>query len=334
MNESASPLLEIHGLKTAFRAGRGWVRAVDGVDLKLNHGKTLCLVGESGCGKTVTGLSILRLIPSPPGRIQEGEILFKGQDLLRLSEKAMRDLRGNRISMIFQEPMSSLNPVFTIGNQIAEAIRIHNNISGREARKKAVSLLSLVGLPSPEKQAESFPSRLSGGMRQRAMIAMALSCHPDLLIADEPTTALDVTIQAQILELMSNLQEQMGMGILFITHDLGVVAHTADDVAIMYAGRIVEKAPVNHLFERPCHPYTLGLLNSIPQPRTDFRKQIPLEAIPGMIPDLTQLPPGCRFQERCGWVMDRCRQEEPPLIPFQGADRIRRGSACWRREEF
>ena len=328
-----SPLLEIRELRTGFQTDRGWAWAVDGASFAIGRGKTLCLVGESGCGKTVTGLSILRLVPSPPGRIASGEILLDGEDLLRLPEKEMRRIRGNRISMIFQEPMTSLNPVFTIGNQVAEAIRLHQKVSRKEARQRTIEMLARVGLPSPEQRILDYPNQLSGGMRQRVMIAMALSCHPNLLIADEPTTALDVTIQAQILDLMIGLQQQMGMAILFITHDLGIVAQMADDVAIMYAGRIVEYAPVTALYRHPRHPYTIGLLRSVPKPRTDYTGRERLEAIPGMVPDLTQLPAGCNYQDRCTWVFDKCRSEDPPLLWFEEADRVQRGSACWRWTE-
>ncbi len=331
---AVQPLLEIRDLRTGFQTVRGWACAADGIHLDLEKGKTLCLVGESGCGKTVTGLSILRLIPSPPGRILKGRILFQGKDLLQLPEKEMRLVRGNSISMIFQEPMSSLNPVFTIGDQVAEAIRLHQKHSRKESWKRAVKMLSIVGLPSPEKRARDYPSRLSGGMRQRAMIAMALSCRPDLLIADEPTTALDVTIQAQILELLARLQEELGMAVLFITHDLGVVAQAADDVAIMYAGRIVEKAPVRALFKRPRHPYTIGLLDSVPGPRTASRKAQPLRVIPGTVPNPLNLPQGCRFQERCGWAITRCREEEAPLQKFEDPGGPERMSACWRFDEL
>ena len=334
MPSRTNPLLEIQGLRTGFRTRKGLAWAVDGIDLTMGRGKTVCLVGESGCGKTVTALSILRLVPSPAGRIAEGRILFEGEDLLKMPEKAMRRIRGNRISMIFQEPMTSLNPVFTIGNQVAEGIRLHQQIPHREARERAVAMLSQVGLPSPEKTMKDYPNKLSGGMRQRAMIAMALSCRPDLLIADEPTTALDVTIQAQILDLMGQLQDRMGMAILFISHDLGIVAQVADEVAIMYAGRMVEYAPVAALYETPRHPYTVGLLRSLPRKREDFKNRRHLEAIAGMVPDLTHLPRGCRYQDRCGWTADKCRQEEPPLLRFEDAEGRQRASACWRHTEL
>jgi oligopeptide/dipeptide ABC transporter ATP-binding protein len=327
------PLLEVQGLRTGFRTRTGMAWAVDGIDFTMGRGKTLCLVGESGCGKTVTALSILRLVPSPSGQIADGRILFEGEDLLEIPEREMRRIRGNRISMIFQEPMTSLNPVFTIGNQVAEAIRLHQQISHKEARDTAIAMLSEVGLPSPEQTMKDYPNKLSGGMRQRAMIAMALSCRPHLLIADEPTTALDVTIQAQILKLMGQLQEKMGMSILFISHDLGIVAQIADEVAIMYAGRMVEYASVVALYDAPRHPYTVGLLRSLPRKRSDFKNRERLEAIAGMVPDLTRLPQGCRYQDRCGWTVDRCRQEEPPLLWFEETEGLRRASACWRHTE-
>ncbi len=334
-DKTAPPLLEIRGLRTGFHTERGWAWAADGVDLDVRKGKTLCLVGESGCGKTVTGLSLLRLVPSQQGRIAEGRILFQGNDLNQLSEKEMRALRGNRISMIFQEPMTSLNPVFSIGNQVAETIRLHRKVSRRQAREKAVEMLTAVGFPSPEKRYNDPPCLLSGGMRQRVMISMALCCRPELLIADEPTTALDVTIQAQILRLMADLQKKMGMGILFITHDLGVVAQIADEVAVMYAGRVMETAPVLDLFRKPRHPYTMGLMRSIPGPMNSREKgERTLETIPGSVPDLAMLPPGCRFHERCTWAAERCRREEPPLLTFSGTHEAKRGSACWRHEEL
>jgi oligopeptide/dipeptide ABC transporter ATP-binding protein len=307
---------------------------VDGVDIAVGRGRTVCLVGESGSGKTMTALSILRLVPSPAGRIAEGSIRFDGQDLLKIPEKEMRRVRGNRISMVFQEPMTSLNPLFTIGNQVAEAIRVHRRVSKREAEEQSLAMLRRVGFPSPERTMRDYPGRLSGGMRQRAVIAMALCCRPGLLIADEPTTALDVTIQAQILGLMGDLKEQMGMSMLFISHDLGIVAQIADEVAIMYAGRIVEYAPAVLLYETPRHPYTAGLLRSLPAPRTDFSGRSPLKAIPGRVPDLSRLPRGCRYQDRCEWVLDTCRREEPPLLWFDAAENLRRGSACWRHTEL
>jgi len=330
------PLLAIRGLRTGFATDRGWIWAADGVDLEVRSGRTLCLVGESGCGKTVTGLSVLGLVPSQRGRIVEGSVLFGGTDLTQLSDREMRGVRGNRISMIFQEPMTSLNPVFGIGGQVAETVRVHRKATRRQARERALSMLADVGFPSPERRYGDPPCLLSGGMRQRVMIAMALCCEPDLLIADEPTTALDVTIQAQILRLMAGLQERMGMGILFITHDLGVVAEIADEVAVMYAGRVVETGPVEALFREPRHPYTIGLLRSIPGPAAAAaatgKRRLP--AIPGGVPDLANLPVGCRFQERCAWVIARCRAEDPPLLPVPDPTGARRGSACWRHHEL
>jgi len=334
--EPAGPLLEIRGLRTGFPTDRGWAWAADGVDLALWRGKTLCLVGESGCGKTITGLSVLRLVSTRGGCIAGGEILFRGQDLLSLGDAAMRRLRGDRISMIFQEPMTALNPVFGVGGQIAEVLRLHRKLSRGQARRAALETLASVGFPSPREHYGDPPCLLSGGMRQRVMIAMALCCHPDLLIADEPTTALDVTIQAQILRLMRSLQESMEMGILFVTHDLGVVAQVADDVAVMYAGRIVETAPAACFFREPRHPYSLGLLRAVPRPLAGRpRAERPLVSIPGGVPDLARPPDGCRFHPRCGWAEERCRHEPPPLlrIPAPGGG-PERGSACWRHAEL
>ncbi|NOX96476.1 MAG: ABC transporter ATP-binding protein [Nitrospirae bacterium] len=303
-------LLKINNLKTYFFTDAGTVKAVEGINLKIAEGETLGLVGESGCGKSVTALSILRLLPSPPGKIVEGNIEFKGKDLLTLDEGRMRQIRGKDISMIFQEPMTSLNPVFTIGDQIMEAIIVHEKMSRAETRKWMLQLLKIVGMPAPRERFRSYPHQLSGGMRQRAMIAMALSCHPSLLIADEPTTALDVTIQAQILNLLKDLQKKFGMSILLITHDLGVIAEMADRVVIMYAGRIVESAPVGKLFAEPRHPYTQGLLKCLPHLELD---QVRLDVIEGQVPDLIDLPPGCSFQSRCQFREKRCLQEFPSL---------------------
>ena len=309
-------LLDVRNLRTSFFTEGGEVRAVDDVSFSVCRGKTLGIVGESGCGKSVTSLSIMRLIPSPPGKVIGGQILYQGQDLLKLSEGEMRKIRGNEISMIFQEPMTSLNPVYTVGNQIIEAVMLHQKLGPRDARLKAIEMLQLVGIPAPEKRVDDYPHQLSGGMRQRVMIAMALSCNPQLLIADEPTTALDVTIQAQILDLLRDLQQKVGLGLILITHDLGVVAEMADDVAVMYAGRVVEQAPVVELFKNPKMPYTRALLNSIPtlsQDPTGKVKKSRLEAIPGIVPNLLALPTGCRFQERCSYVIDGCKSAEPEL---------------------
>ena len=304
-------LLEVRHLETHFTTEGGIVRAVDGVSLTIEAGQTVGMVGESGCGKSVTALSILRLVPSPPGRIVGGEILYQGKNLLDLSEGEMRHVRGNEIAMIFQEPMTSLNPVFTIGDQIGEAIRLHQRTSRRETRERAIEMLRLVEMPEPARRIDDYPHQLSGGMRQRVMIAMALSCNPKLLIADEPTTALDVTIQAQILDLLASLQSRFGMALLLITHDLGVVAEQADDVVILYAGRIVEEAPVEQIFAAPLHPYTRGLLDSLPRIGADRLER--LRPIPGTVPPLTRLPSGCRFRDRCSWAIDDCAAIDPPL---------------------
>ena len=326
MNET---ILEVKNLQTSFSTESGPVNAVDGVSFTVQKGRTLGVVGESGCGKSVTSLSIMRLIPNPPGEIVGGEIIYKGRDLLKLSLPEMRKLRGNEISMIFQEPMTSLNPVFTIGNQIMETLRLHQGLSRKEAHAKAIDLLRLVNIPSAETRVDEFPHQLSGGMRQRVMIAMALACKPNLLICDEPTTALDVTIQAQILELMRKLRNDLGMAMILITHDLGVVAETADDVAVMYAGRIVEQGAVAEIFARPKHPYTQGLLGSIPKLNTAGGKKQRLMAIPGMVPSLADLPKGCRFQDRCPHVFDRCRAESPPLRAVPG-DTTGHTVSCWK----
>jgi peptide/nickel transport system ATP-binding protein len=322
-----SPLLEIQGLKTYFFTRKGIVKAVDGVDLSLNEGETLGLVGESGCGKTVTALSIMRLISEPVGRITEGSINFEGRDLVKATESEMRTIRGNRISMIFQEPMTSLNPVLKVGDQISEAIQLHQKVSKKEAWDRSVEMLRVVGIPSPESRADEYPHQMSGGMRQRVMIAMALSCHPKLMIADEPTTALDVTIQAQILDLINRLKEQVGSAILLITHNLGVVAEVAQYVGVMYAGYIVEYADVVSLFKGPRHPYTVGLFQSIPKKRGTGKRER-LQAIPGLVPDLLELPKGCKFQDRCSRVFQRCREEAPLLLKLNGSHQVR----CWLYE--
>ena len=305
-------LIEIKNLMTSFFTADGELRAVEGVNFEIEEGKTMGLVGESGCGKSVTALSIMRLIPSPPGKVVGGQVLLRGQDLLKLNGSAMRRIRGNEISMVFQEPMTSLNPVFTIGNQIAEAIRLHQGLNRKETRDKVIEMLRLVKIADPEARIKDYPHQLSGGMRQRVMIAMALSCNPSLLIADEPTTALDVTIQAQILELIGELQERLGMALLLITHDLGVVAEQAHDVAIMYAGKIVERARPEVIFSHPLHPYTVGLLNSIPGMKGEKKKR--LEAIPGVVPSPLELPGGCRFRDRCPKAGGICAGTEPELV--------------------
>jgi peptide/nickel transport system ATP-binding protein len=308
-----SALLEVEDLKTHFFTRDGVVRAVDGVSFSVSEGETLAVVGESGCGKSVTSLSILRLIASPPGRIVSGRLAFQGQDLLEKSEGEMRALRGNEISMIFQEPMTSLNPVLTVGRQIAEALELHQGLGRKAAMQRAGEMLKLVHIPEPERRLRQYPHELSGGMRQRVMIAMALACSPKLLIADEPTTALDVTIQAQILDLMRELKARTGAAILLITHDLGVVAEMAERVVVMYAGRKVEEAPVEALFARPLHPYTRGLLGSIPRLGETAGARKRLAEIPGMVPSLKEPMPGCSFAPRCPLAQPRCRAEYPPL---------------------
>ncbi len=304
------PLLRVRHLVTAFDTDEGYLRAVDDVSFDAFPSRTLGIVGESGCGKSVTALSIMRLIPSPPGVIEGGEVLFDGLNLLSLQEREMRHIRGNEISMIFQEPMTSLNPVYTVGTQIIESVRLHQRVSRRVARARAIELLDIVGIPAPHERVDSYPHTLSGGMRQRAMIAMALACQPRLLIADEPTTALDVTIQAQILDLLRSLQKELGMSIIFISHDLGVMAEFAHEIAVMYAGKIVEHAETDVLFRDPRHPYTRGLLRSLPSVHNRGSR---LPTIPGIVPDLRSLPRGCRFQDRCELATAECRIEEPPL---------------------
>ena len=318
-----SALLDVRALKTFFQVEGGEFPAVDGISFSIDPGRTLGIVGESGCGKSVTALSIMGLVPRPPGRIAGGEILFDGVDLLQLSAAALRELRGNRISMIFQEPMTSLNPVLTVGEQITEGILRHRTMSRDAAKELAIEMLRMVHISSPDERFGDYPHRLSGGMRQRVMVAMALACKPKLLIADEPTTALDVTIQAQILDLMRTLREETGTAIILITHDLGVVAELADDVAVMYAGRIVERATVAALFAEPQHPYTVGLLGSIP--RLDI-EQDRLAAIEGQVPNPLAPVTGCRFHPRCPFVIERCRHEDPPLIDLGNGHE----SACWR----
>jgi peptide/nickel transport system ATP-binding protein len=323
-------VLDVKNLQTVFFTNSGLFRAVDDVSFSVRRGETLAIVGESGCGKSVTALSIMRLVPDPPGRIVGGSVALEGTDLLGLDEAEMRAIRGNRISMIFQEPMTSLNPVMRIGDQITEAVRLHRKMTAKEAWNKAVDMLRLVRIPEPEQRAREYPHQLSGGMRQRAMIAMALACRPALLIADEPTTALDVTIQAQILALIVELQKELGTGLILITHDLGVVAQTAQRVIVMYAGKKVEEASVEALFENPRHPYTRGLMASMPAVATfGSNSDARLVEIPGMVPSLTNLPPGCAFAPRCALAIDRCRAEYPPLQDW-GGDHL---AACWRAAE-
>jgi peptide/nickel transport system ATP-binding protein len=306
-------LLDIRGLKTHFKTDDGMVRAVDGVDLAIDRGETLGVVGESGCGKTVTAMTVLKLIQMPPGRIVAGSILWQGRDLVKLPADAMRKIRSKEIAIIFQEPMTSLNPVYTVGQQIAEVLRLHEGLNRRDAMDRAVEMLRLVHIPTPERRVRDYPHQFSGGMRQRVMIAMALSCNPKLLIADEPTTALDVTIQAQILDLLGEMKARLGMAIMLITHAMGVVAETAQRVVVMYAGRVVEEASVELLFARPLHPYTQGLIRSIPRIDTAVGKKLRLEAIAGTVPSLIDPPPGCRFAPRCKSAMPACTKAMPEL---------------------
>jgi len=325
MSGQTKPLLEIRGLATRFHTFEGVVKAVDGMDMEVFPGETLGLVGESGCGKSVTALSILQLLRCPPAEIR-GRILFEGINLLELGREGIRKIRGNSISMIFQEPMTSLNPVLTIGEQIAEAIVLHQGTDRQEAWERAVGLLQMVQIPEPRARARDYPHKLSGGMRQRAMIAMALSCHPQLLLADEPTTALDVTIQAQITSLMARLKEEFETSIVIITHNLGLIAEMARRVVVMYAGKVVEEAPVQDLFKEPLHPYTQGLLGSIPwigRKLKTGRRQ--LQEIPGIVPSLLDMPEGCRFHPRCPRVMDMCCKQEPPMVRLGEYRRV----SCW-----
>lgn len=322
-----STLLEVKNLKTYFYTDDGVAKAVDDVSFSLEKGETLGLVGESGCGKSVSALSIMRLIPDPPGKIAGGEIYFKGKNILDLSEKEMQEIRGNDIGMIFQEPMTSLNPVFTCGDQIEEAVILHQKLSKEEAKKKAIEMLTLVGIPAPEQRYREYPHQLSGGMRQRIMIAMALSCNPELLIADEPTTALDVTVQAQILELINKLQRELGMGVIMITHDLGVIAEVSTKVAVMYASKVAEYGKVDQIFYNPKHPYTIGLLNSIPKLNKAKDRLLTIE---GNVPPPTSYPKGCHFCTRCTFVIDKCWEQEPPVVEVESGHI----AACWRISEI
>ena len=320
-------LININDLRTYFYTEDGVVKAVDGVDFEIYPGETLGIVGESGCGKSVTSLSIMRLIESPPGKIVSGEIMYDGKDLTQLSQKAMRKIRGNKISMIFQEPMTSLNPVYTVGDQISEAILIHKDVNKKEAREQSIEMLRKVGISLPEQRVDEYPHQLSGGMRQRVMIAMALSCDPNLLIADEPTTALDVTIQAQILDLMNDLKDRFDMSIMMITHDLGVIAEVSDRVAVMYAGKIVEYTDVVTLFKEPKHPYTWGLMSSIPRMEKEVDR---LEAIPGIVPNPLNFPEGCKYHTRCPLADDKCRSKEPEIEEVDPGHHI----ACWHYKKL
>jgi len=321
-------LLEVRNLVTGFDTDTGPVRAVDGVSFIVPKGRTVGIVGESGCGKSVTALSIMRLLPQPMGRILEGQVLLEGKDILRIEDEEMRRIRGARIGMIFQEPMSALNPVHRIGKQLIEVYLEHLDISREEAMNRAIELLGHIGIPSPEVRVTEYPHQLSGGMRQRVVIAMALACKPSLIIADEPTTALDVTIQAQILDLLKALQREMDTSTILITHDLGVIAETCDEVVVMYAGRVAECGPVRAIFEHPGHPYTKGLLNSIP--RLDHPRKTHLSIIEGMVPGLLELPPGCRFQNRCPYRREQCGKAPPPMEEISHGHSV----ACFRREEI
>lgn len=323
---SEQPLLQVHNLKTYFYTEDGVMPSVDGVDFDLHEGETLAIVGESGCGKSVTSLSIMGLVQCPPGKIEAGEILYHGKDLLKISKKEMRSIRGNEISMIFQEPMTSLNPVFTVGRQIMESFIIHQKLNKKEARTKAIEMIRMVGIPDPEKVVDKYPHELSGGMRQRIMIAMALTCKPRILIADEPTTALDVTIQAQIMQLLKDLKEKTGTSIIIITHDLGVVAQIAQTAMVMYAGQVVEYAPARSIYKDPLHPYTRGLLKSIPKLNEDVET---LYNIKGMVPSPKEYPKGCRFCPRCPYAAKLCQDKQPPLTVLPDGRKVR----CWKYDE-
>nr|WP_197535374.1 ABC transporter ATP-binding protein [Bradyrhizobium sp. ORS 278] len=329
MDARVAPLLEIKGLKTYFNSDEGQVQAVDGVDISIGHGETLCVVGESGSGKTVTAMSVLKLIAMPPGRIAGGQILWKGRDLVPLPTSELNRIRASEIAIVFQEPMTSLNPVYTVGDQIAEVIRLHQGLSKKAAMDRAAEMLALVQIPNPQRRVHDYPHHFSGGMRQRVMIAMALSCNPKLLIADEPTTALDVTIQAQILDLLLDMKERLGMSIMLITHAMGVVAEVAQRVVVMYAGRVAEEAPVERLFANPRHPYTQGLIRSIPRIDLAAVKKSRLESIPGSVPKLVNPPEGCRFASRCRFVIPDCKRAQPPLREIEPGHKV----ACIRAEE-
>ena len=321
-------LLEVKDLKTSFYTFEGVVKAVDGITYELDEGETLGLVGESGCGKSVSALSLMRLIPDPPGKITDGEVLFEGEDILKIDMDDMRRIRGAKMSMVFQEPMTSLNPVLTVEKQLGETLQLHKGMNKNEAKRESANLLDRVGIPDPERRVRQYPHQFSGGMRQRAMIAMALSCNPKLIIADEPTTALDVTIQAQILELMKGLTREFGVALIIITHNLGVVARYADRMNIMYAGKIIERGDAKEIYRNPRHPYTVGLLKSVP--RLDLPRRAKLDPIEGQPPDLVNLPPGCSFRSRCRWAVDKCATETPPLMQV-GEGHL---TACWQADQL
>ena len=325
----SEPLLQVSHLATEFQTEQGLARALDDISFEVNAGETLGIVGESGCGKSVTSLSIMRLLPKPAGNIVQGKVIFNGQDLVTLPADDMHNIRGNRIAMIFQEPMTALNPVYRVGRQLGETLALHNpKMSKSDIYDASIKMLERVGIPAPERRMKEYPHQLSGGMRQRVMIAIALLCNPEILIADEPTTALDVTIQAQILQLLKDLQQETGMAIIFITHDLGVIAELCDRVLVMYGGRIIEQADINTLFDKPGHPYTRGLLKAIP--RLDKPAKEPLSTIPGMVPSLFDFPPGCRFQNRCEFVQERCQNETPALETYNDGQQVR----CFRFREL
>jgi peptide/nickel transport system ATP-binding protein len=321
-------LLEVRDLKTYFKTDDGWLHAVDGVDVSVDRGETVCVVGESGCGKTVMAMTVLKLVPMPPGRIVGGQVLWQGRDLVPATAEEMRRIRAKEIAIVFQEPMTSLNPVYTVGEQIAESLRLHEGLSRKAANDRAIEMLRLVHIPMAERRVDDYPHQFSGGMRQRVMIAIALACNPKLLIADEPTTALDVTIQAQILDLLAELKERLGMAVLLITHAMGVVAETAQRVVVMYAGKVVEEAPVGELFEHPRHPYTQGLIRSIPRIDTAAAHKVRLAAIPGTVPKLIDPAEGCRFAPRCPFALAKCVEATPPLREITPGHKV----ACVRAE--
>ena len=327
---SDDALLEVRDLRVEFSTRRGRAMVLNGVDFQMRGGETLCVVGESGCGKSMTALALLRLIPSPPGRISDGRVLFQQEDLLAASEARMREVRGNRISMIFQEPMTSLNPVFTVGDQIGESLRLHAGLDATAARERAIEMLQQVGIPAPERRVDEYPHQLSGGMRQRVMIAMALACRPDILIADEPTTALDVTVQAQIFDLLRDLQREKGTAILLITHDMGAVAEMADRVLVMYAGRVIEQGSAEQVLARPAHPYTRGLIDCLPELGSSLREdRAELAEINGVVPSIFELASGCAFRERCPHAMSICAGQMPPMFTIEAVAPEVHGAACW-----